>query len=316
MLINSVGIVVRTKDRPQFLKRALDSISRQTFTAYKVVVVNDGGESVDSLVSEQLKDKDFLLFNNEKSLGMEAASNQGVQSLDTEYVVLLDDDDTWSDDYLKNCVQFLEKAENVNFVGVATHSQFIFETWEPMQGFQTIDSRHHTPELRALKIQDFLYINPIFVNSLMYRRSVFLEIGGYREDLPVVGDWEFNLRLIVKGDIGIIPRPLANYHQRLTDSDKVTGNTVVRDRSLHQVMDANIRNDFFRRMLEKNPEFLGFGLQNAYSYHAILTKLESVEAELLYIRSTLRKLIYPIFALKKFLVRIRKLFSSNPVGSR
>ncbi len=38
-----VSIVVRTKDRPKLLKRALQSIAEQTYRPMEVVLVNDGG---------------------------------------------------------------------------------------------------------------------------------------------------------------------------------------------------------------------------------------------------------------------------------
>ena len=40
----TVAILVRTKDRPRFLSRALENIAQQTFTDYTVCVINDGGD--------------------------------------------------------------------------------------------------------------------------------------------------------------------------------------------------------------------------------------------------------------------------------
>ena len=40
----TVAVLVRTKDRPRFLRRALANIAEQTFTDYTVCVINDGGD--------------------------------------------------------------------------------------------------------------------------------------------------------------------------------------------------------------------------------------------------------------------------------
>ena len=42
-----VSVIVRTKDRPTLLKRALQSIAGQTYRPIEVVVVNDGGCELD-----------------------------------------------------------------------------------------------------------------------------------------------------------------------------------------------------------------------------------------------------------------------------
>lgn len=42
-----VSIIVRTKDRPKLLKRALQSIAAQTYRPIEVALVNDGGCGLD-----------------------------------------------------------------------------------------------------------------------------------------------------------------------------------------------------------------------------------------------------------------------------
>lgn len=69
-----VAIVVRTKDRPQLLRRALLNIDEQTFPDYSVVVVNDAGDpaAVDAVVAAappQTRDRTTVLHRAE-STGM------------------------------------------------------------------------------------------------------------------------------------------------------------------------------------------------------------------------------------------------------
>ena len=42
-----VSVIVRTKDRPKLLKRAIQSISAQTYRPIEVILVNDGGCDLD-----------------------------------------------------------------------------------------------------------------------------------------------------------------------------------------------------------------------------------------------------------------------------
>ncbi len=74
----SVAIIVRTKDRPVFLARALSNIAEQTFTDYTIALVNDGGETeaVDALLAEQPAEfrSKIQALHRPESTGMEAAS--------------------------------------------------------------------------------------------------------------------------------------------------------------------------------------------------------------------------------------------------
>ena len=56
-LFSSVAVIVRTKDRPVFLARALQNIAEQRYTQYTVYVVDDGGNQEES---QQIKGYDFL----------------------------------------------------------------------------------------------------------------------------------------------------------------------------------------------------------------------------------------------------------------
>ena len=108
-----VAVITRTKDRIPLLKRALESISDQTFRDFIWVVVNDGGEraGVDDIVAEaRRRGIETRLLHHEKSLGMEAASNAGIRACDSEYIAIHDDDDSWKSAFLERTVDFLDNV--------------------------------------------------------------------------------------------------------------------------------------------------------------------------------------------------------------
>ena len=71
--------------------------------------------------------------------------------------------------------------------------------------------------------------------SFLFSRDIYNEVGGFNEDMPVLGDWDFNLRFLMKADIGLVPEHLANHHIRVTDpeSEGAYGNTVVSGLNTH-----------------------------------------------------------------------------------
>lgn len=86
----SVDIVMRTKDRPVFLARALDDVLAQTFTDWRLTIVNDGGdpELVDEAVGHrsELTDRTEVIHLPE-SLGRGGAIDRGVGACTSELIV-------------------------------------------------------------------------------------------------------------------------------------------------------------------------------------------------------------------------------------
>lgn len=249
----SVAVITRTKDRPYFLKRALTSILDQAYNDYQIVIINDGGEPgpVDDLVRQQTADirKKIRVVHNQKSIGRPAAINSGIKNSNSKYLTLLDDDDTWDKNFLKETVGFLETTD---FKGVITGCDML---QEKAQGstYKTISRGKFTPFVDFVTLFAMAGNNLFTVNSFVYDRLVLKKIGYYDESLPVLEDWDFNLRFIQNYDVGLINKPLAYYHKRLEESG-FSGNT---DLDLHINTTARILNKYLRQDI--NDQQLGFG---------------------------------------------------------
>lgn len=85
-----ISLVVRTKDRPQFLAEALASVARSTFHPREVLVVNDGGRTPELPAGYPVP---LELTNLPDNRGRAGAANAGIARARGEYVAFLDDDD-------------------------------------------------------------------------------------------------------------------------------------------------------------------------------------------------------------------------------
>ncbi|MFM9132148.1 MAG: hypothetical protein ACKORY_05360, partial [Actinomycetota bacterium] len=70
--------------------------------------------------------------------------------------------------------------------------------------------------------------------AALFRTSLLGAVGGFDESLPVLGDWEFNLRAVREGRFVHEPRVLARYHVRTPDSDRTSANSITDGESLHR----------------------------------------------------------------------------------
>lgn len=233
----TVGIITRTKDRNHFLARCIESVKRQTFPDWLHVIVNDGGDrcALEACVERHHGpgNERVHIIHHETSRGMEAASNSGLRTLGTEFVALLDDDDTWHETFLEVCVGRLQAERSDTVQGIVTLSKIVYEKVE-YSGFRNTGERIMNPGLTNINLAALAHHNQFAANAFLYTRKAAEKVGFYDESLPVLGDWEFNCRFFTEFDAIVVPEPLANYHQRPSILNSIDDNTVTAGRSLHR----------------------------------------------------------------------------------
>ena len=247
-----VSVITRTKNRPLLLKRAALSVAAQTYPELEWIVVNDGGDEAvvrDVIENCAVERSKIQLVSHPKSLGMEAASNAGIERASGDYVLIHDDDDSLHPDFLKRTVRYLESGAGDRYGGVVTHSDYVSEE---ISGDAVIEHGRQPfmNWVQNVQISEMLAQNLFPPIAFVFRRSVYDDIGGYNEDLPVLGDWFFNLEFLMRADIKVIPEPLAYYHHRdRGDSSKsgVYSNSVIGGQSKHEEFASVARNMFMRK---------------------------------------------------------------------
>lgn len=248
MLSAAVAVVTRTKNRPLLLRRAIQSVLAQTYHDWLMVIVNDGGdpEPVEELCKSfgtEFKEK-HMIIHHADSVGMEEAGNRGVLACDSEFVVLHDDDDSWHPEFLSSCTEYLQQGLP-NLGGVITHWK---EVWERIDDEkvtkvkETVQSR-----LQFISFYEMTFRCTFVPACFLYRRSAWEKAGRYNADLPLAGDWDFNLRFLSHYEIGVIHRPLANYHRRIASN---CNNAVQAAPHLLQECANRVRNEYLRKDLQ------------------------------------------------------------------
>jgi len=242
-----VGVVVRTKDRPFFLERALHDIARQSFSDWSVVVVNDGGDPapVDRIVaalSRELGSRASVIHRT-TGLGRSAAANAGVQALSTEFVVLHDDDDLWAPHFLADSVSWLDRAPED--AGVVSRTEIVYERIDGDRLFET-GREPFWGEMTRVTYADMLQVNRFVPIAYLYRRALHDEVGLYREDVHAAEDWEFNLRVLRLHPIGYLRDRVGAYWMQRRGVDGILGNSMFVLAEEHDKYDRMIRDDALR----------------------------------------------------------------------
>lgn len=273
---NSVAVIVRTKDRSHFLKRALSSIFSQTRPAHQVAIINDGGSrsSVDAACSH-LSPADrakirILDFHPPAGRGIGAHINRGLHATESDFFAVHDDDDSWEPRFLEKMVPAAE-----NFNGAVCKSTLVKEKVEG-ESIITISRSTYQPwlehEISLFRLAESLTFPPI---AMIVRRSVLERIGYFKDDLGPLEDWEFCLRLLADGHIPFLEENLANYHQREMQDNGSDANSFQNSWKRYAVLDGRIRNELLREDLRLGRVGLGFLVNLAQAHGQLFQKIHN-----------------------------------------
>lgn len=275
---NDISIILRTRDRYIMLSRALNDIICQTYKNWVIILVNDGGDlnKINKII-EQKKEKikgRIKIVNIKENKGLNVAINVGARNVKTDFVVVHDDDDTWKETFLEESISALNKY---NCMGIVCHTNKVYE-----------DVKNNTIKIKRTKsfnqhlqgvipINEMLQYNQFPPISFLYRTCVYEEIGYYDESLLVLEDWEFYIRFILKFDIYVLEKTLANYHIRINKYSKVFGNTITTNKKEHIKYANIIKNRMIREYIKDNAkEGLFVGIYSGQEYNSVKLFIKKV----------------------------------------
>ena len=279
----TVTIVVRTRNRPAMLRRALASINSQTYRNFEVVVVNDAGDETEvrSVIDplDAAFKKAITIVTNEVSNGREAALESGFNASRCPYYAVHDDDDSWHPHFLKKTVAYLDEHPEAG--GVATRCEIIRERVRADGTCIEIEREVLSTDNYGLSLVDMMVENYTPPISQLIRREVADRVGHWDGSLQTQADWDFNLRLLAASPVGFIDgEPLAYWHHRDT-MDASLGNSVVTDAYLHKWDNLHIRDRYLRAMLateDPSSPHLGQALLSAEYYRRMREELLRVDS--------------------------------------
>jgi glycosyltransferase involved in cell wall biosynthesis len=278
-----VAIIMRTKDRPALLDRALTSVLSQSHAAWRLYIANDGGDRRELEDAVARHDKAFAgrvtVLHHDECLGRWTAANTALSHAAEDFVIIHDDDDSWQPDFLATTTAFLTAPENSRYVGVLTGCTLIYEKIE--QGTACEVGRTMWMHGRGeIDFRTMLVENQFPPICFLFRRSAVDAIGGFNSSLSVLGDWEYNIRLLLLGDIGFIDSPLANYHHRLAGAHSAYGNTVVDGAAEHRRQNTLLRNAMLRTAIGAQPEALGLLQPVLHALAGLERRVQDLQAAL------------------------------------
>ncbi|TDP40219.1 glycosyl transferase family 2 [Idiomarina aquatica] len=268
------------------------------------IIVNDGGgkHEVDTVVGALNGEKSNLktnIIHLEQSVGRASAANIGCEASSGELLVLLDDDDSWHDTFLEEVAAVFRENNSLSII--STHSERVEEE---LIGGEIFQQRRENAEFNSEKISflGMCAFNRLALNSVVFKKSVFDDIGGFDESMDLLEDYDFFIRAMLKYDVYVIPKVLSRFHVRVSEKDGSSyANSTTSMQQLHEQTLASYRNKMIRKDLVDGQIGVGHYLALGEMYHEQILARKEFRLGI----QSLFGLVNPVVLVKKLLGKLR-----------
>src|SRR5882762_7551871 len=187
-----ISVVIPVYNREHEVRRAIESVLAQTYASWELLIIDDcSTDHTQDSVGEYLKDSRIHYFRQSQNRGAAAARNRGIGEARYDYVSLLDSDDAFHPEFLKqsvNTVAVLQKPYGFTYCGVGDISEvngrepFPKKTWQIQESL--LGKKH--PYLYELQFGTSA--------GITFKKEIFSRVGYFDETLRAAEDTEFFIR--------------------------------------------------------------------------------------------------------------------------
>lgn len=192
-----ISVITRTfGGRNQFLLHALATVAKQTYPNIEHIVVEDGGDNLNSLVSSF---KDFtareIVYLSLPKVGRSTAGNAGLLRATGQYCIFLDDDDLFFADHIE--VLFAALSQNPTAVAAYSPAIEVITDSSYSKSCMSYKETKITQQKKLMHPFDYEKLkqyNYMAIQSVLFKTTLFQQRGGFETDMDALEDWNLWLR--------------------------------------------------------------------------------------------------------------------------
>ncbi|MBF0343477.1 MAG: glycosyltransferase [Nitrospirae bacterium] len=256
-----VSLIVRTKDRPKMLVKALKSIVAQTYRPIEVVLVNDGGCALNTKdIESNLGNCQCRYIPLEENHGRAHAGNVGLSNATGSYIGFLDDDDDLLPQHLDTLVTFLEISD----FNIAYSDCEIVNKQYDIDKQDFIDAYSYVFYSEDFNYKTLLLENYIPIHCLLFKKSAIIG-NSFDEGFDLFEDWDLLIRIATTYPFHHIKKTTAHYN----NWDRFSQITHASE---------NVKSDAYFKVLKKHRDKITEEIIHNYSLVGNKRKCSAVEA--------------------------------------
>lgn len=203
-----VSIITRTyRGRELYLRQAILSVARQTYPNIEHIIVEDGSDSMQFLIDEmQPALPRAIRYFGLPKCGRSATGNHGLRQADGRWCLFLDDDDLLFADHVEVLVNTL-LSETQSRAAYTLAWEVPTDSSQLTQGsYREITYQVPPPLRQAFDYAVLRHHNFMPIQAVLFERSLYLERGGFDEDMDALEDWTLWVRYAHKNQFTYVPK--------------------------------------------------------------------------------------------------------------
>lgn len=239
-----VSVIIPVFNREDTIERAVNSALNQTYGNCEIIVVDDG--STDRTAELLIGYESRISLVRQQNAGPSAARNRGVEISRGEILAFLDSDDSWSIDKISKQVELLLRGGD-RVPCCICNALILSKDEDGVSSFDLANVRSNLEAGFWLNPDEIIASRFILFNQVVaVRKSAFESVGGFREDLDLLEDYDLALRLSLLGPWAFINEILV---QKFNDAGGI-GVLAMSEEKLHSRAWKKVLETF----LLKNPD--------------------------------------------------------------
>ena len=238
--MEEIAVIIPTYNRCDLLKRAINSVIKQTITPKEIIIVDNGStDQTYQMVSSLFPEINYFI---EKKRGVSAARNKGILESKSKWIAFLDSDDTWKPTKLEKQMEFSTFNQDKYRI---IHTD---ETWYRNKKFLNQLKKHKKSGGNIFK--NSLQLCCISPSSVVLKKQIFEEYGLFDENLEVCEDYDMWIRITSKEEVGFLDSPLVLKYGG--HSDQLSKKFWGMDRFRIKSLEKNLKNEHFSKSQKIN----------------------------------------------------------------
>lgn len=205
-----VSIIVPIYNAEKYLDSCIQSVLRQTYTNWELILIDDGSTDKSGRIAEEygFADERITVFLK-KNLGVSLARNQGIDEATGNYVVFLDADDELIEDCLAKTVNIAEETNADVVAGRSCENQELFQDRIIWTGAEALEN--------SLKDHLFTYS----ACAKLIRRE-FIGKTRFTPDIRINEDSYFVFQLLCKQNVFVLTNDVIYFYRANSESSSRT----------------------------------------------------------------------------------------------
>jgi len=192
-----VSIIIPAHNSSAYVAETIRSAVDQDYGRKEIIVVDDGSTDSTLDILRFFEHQEQIRVVTQVNAGAGAARNRGMKNANGTYIAFLDSDDFWVPGKLRLQIEYLEQKPKVSAVSSK------WRVWHADAGGRfslpdlgPVNKRFSTvPEDSGWIYTKLLLECRLLTSTLVLRRSVMEQIGGFDEELARGQDYDYWLRL-------------------------------------------------------------------------------------------------------------------------